>query len=331
MSLDGRLLHRAKLRLDAKRRENEDAAAERLSQVYAANPRIKEIDDELRSTVIDAMGHALSEGGDPQIALDELREESLYLQNERVRELVLSGFSSDYTDEKYMCPKCRDTGYDGIRICSCLMAIYKDEQRKELSAMLDMGGETFDSFELDYYDAAPDPVTGISPRDNMDMVYETCVRYAERFGKRSANLFMTGGTGLGKTFLSACIAKVVSEKGFSVVYDTAPAIFARFEDEKFSKDDVSSARTDINKFFTCDLLIIDDLGTELATAFVTSALYNLINTRLISGRKTIINSNSSLRELGSRYSPQIMSRLEGEYETLPFFGRDIRAIKKQGG
>ena len=331
MSLDGRLLHRAKLRLDAMRRENEDTAAERLSQVYAANPRIKEIDDELRSTVIDAMGHALSEGGDPQIALDELREESLYLQNERVRELVLSGFASDYTDEKYMCPKCRDTGYDGTRICSCLMAIYKDEQRKELSAMLDMGGETFDSFELDYYDAAPDPVTGISPRDNMDMVYETCVRYAERFGKRSANLFMTGGTGLGKTFLSACIAKVVSEKGFSVVYDTAPAIFARFEDEKFSKDDVSSARTDINKFFTCDLLIIDDLGTELATAFVTSALYNLINTRLISGRKTIINSNSSLRELGSRYSPQIMSRLEGEYETLPFFGRDIRAIKKQGG
>lgn len=329
MALDGRLLHRAKLRLDEMRRNNETAASQRLAQVYARNPRIKEIDAELRSTVIDAMGHALASGTDPENAIDELREENLFLQDERSRELVMSGFPADYTDEKYMCPKCRDTGYNGTELCSCLMALYKDEQRRELSAMLDIGSETFDNFDLDYYDPTPDPATGISPRDNMDMVYENCVRYAERFGRGSSNLFLHGGTGLGKTFLSTCIAKVVSERGFSVVYDTAPNIFARFEDDKFAKDDSAAARSDVNKFLTCDLLIIDDLGTELATAFVTSALYNLINTRLITGKKTIINSNCTMQKLGERYSPQIMSRLEGEYEVLSFYGRDIRLIKKQ--
>lgn len=330
MSLDGKILRRAKNRLDEMRRNGEAEQSLRLARAYKLNPRIREIDDELRSTVIDAMGLALSRGTDPEEAIAEIREENLFLQEERVRELVGAGLPADYTDEKFMCPICRDTGYNGTKICACLMEIYRQEQAKELSSMLDMGKETFDNFNLEYYDDTPDPMTGISPRSNMDLVYEVCVRYAETFGKKSKNLFMSGSTGLGKTFLSTCIAKVVSEKGYSVVYDTAGSIFARFEDEKFSKDDdTASARADVNRYLTCDLLIIDDLGTELTTAFVTSALYNLINTRLITGKKTIISSNSTMQELRSKYSPQIMSRLQGEYEVLSFYGRDIRLLKKE--
>ena len=330
MSLDGKLLRRAKDRLDEMKRNNEAEQSLRLAKAYKLNPRIKEIDDELRSTVIDAMGLALSRGTDPQEAIAEIREENLFLQEERVRELVHVGLPADYTDEKVMCPVCRDTGYNGTKICDCLLELYRQEQAKELSSMLDMGNETFDHFNLEYYDDTPDASTGISPRSNMDLVYEICVRYAETFGKKSKNLFMSGSTGLGKTFLSTCIAKVVSEKGYSVVYDTAGSIFARFEDEKFSKDDdTAAARADVNRYLSCDLLIIDDLGTELTTAFVTSALYNLINTRLVTGKKTIISSNCSMQELRGKYSPQIMSRLQGEYEVLSFYGRDIRLLKKE--
>jgi DNA replication protein DnaC len=174
-----------------------------------------------------------------------------------------------------------------------------------------------------------DARTGISPRDSMEIVFETCREYARTFSKKSMNLFLSGGTGLGKTFLSTCIARVVSERGFSVVYDTASSIFSKYEQEKFSKntDDVDRARADIKRLETCDLLIVDDLGTEMPTSFVTSALYTLINTRLMNDRKMVISSNIPMSDLGRRYSAPIMSRLEGEFLVLNFYGRDIRLIK----
>ncbi|MGM9521306.1 MAG: ATP-binding protein [Oscillospiraceae bacterium] len=329
MSLDGKLLARAKTRLDRRRTENEEAAARRREEAYSKNPRIREIDARLRGTMMDTIGVALGSGRDPLEALDAIRDENLTLQEERTLELAACGLPGDYLDNKYICPKCRDTGYDGTRICSCLMELYRDEQRRELSGLLKLGEETFDSFDLSLYDDKPDPETGISPREAMETVYEMCREYARKFSKNSMNLFLSGGTGLGKTFLSTCIAKVVSEKGFSVVYDTAASVFSRYEDDKFSKSgDPEQSRADVRRLETCDLLIVDDLGTEFSTAFVTSALYTLINSRLTSGKKTIISSNLSLKELSSRYSAPIMSRLQGEFYILKFYGRDIRLIKK---
>lgn len=329
MTIDTKLLRRARERLAARRREEEAERSARTAEVYRLAPRVKILDAELKGTMLDVIGHTLRSSGDVSAAVEDIREENLYLQSERAEELAAAGFPPDYLDEKYFCSKCHDTGYCGGEMCICLETLYAEEQRRELSKMLNIGEETFDHFDLDWYDPTPDPVTGISPRRSMDFVYETCVRYAEKFGKNAYNLFLNGGTGLGKTFLSSCIAKVVSERGFSVVYDTAGTIFTRFEEEKFSKSgDLSEARGDVKRYLTCDLLIVDDLGTELATAFVTSALYNLINTRLITGKKTIINSNLSMGEIRSRYSPQIVSRLEGEYQVLPFYGQDIRIQKK---
>ena len=160
-----------------------------------------------------------------------------------------------------------------------------------------------------------------------------CVEYARKFGANSMNLFFVGEPGLGKTFLSACIARVVAESGNSVVYDMASSVFAKFEDAKFARnDDTAEARAEvraeIKRYLECDLLILDDLGTEMTTAFTVSALYELINTRLVAGKKTIISSNLPLQELQRRYSKQIMSRLEGDYEVLTSAGDDIRKKRK---
>lgn len=329
MSLDGKLLSRAKARLDEKKRAREAEYNRRLTYVYDRNPKIRELDQEIKGTVIDVIGFALSNGGNPEAAIEDIRDENLYLQSELRNELMAAGFSADYFDYKYLCEKCHDTGYQGAKICSCLLDIYKQEQKKDLSNLFKLGMETFDNFDLDYYDDAADSATRISPRQRMEVIYETCLEYARKFGKNSCNLFLNGGTGLGKTFLSACIARVVSDRGFSVVYDTASAVFSKFEDDKFSKsEDSKSLREDVNRYLNCDLLILDDLGTEMTTTFTVSALYTLINTRLTLGKKTVMNSNLSLEELRGRYSLQIMSRLEGEYQILTFFGRDIRLLKK---
>ena len=330
MSLDGKLLKRARDRLDARRKQNEEAAARRREEVYDRNPRIRELDRRLRETVARAVTGAFSGGTDPVEALDAIREENLELQERRAMELIRMGLPVDYLDDKYICPRCRDTGYDGTELCSCLMDLYKDEQRKDLSQLLKLGEQTFDSFDLNLYDDTPDPATGVSPRSVMTAVYDFCSEYAGNFSPSSLNLFLQGGTGLGKTSISTCIARVVSERGWSVVYETAGAAFAKYEAEKFGRGDPDELRRDIRRMETCDLLILDDLGTEFATSFVTSALYTLLNTRLASGKKTVISSNLTLRELSERYSAPIMSRLTGEFYMLKFVGTDLRGRGRGG-
>ena len=154
---------------------------------------------------------------------------------------------------------------------------------------------------------------------------------AKRRGEPMDHILLYGPPGLGKTFLSACIARVVSEHGFSVVYDTAVNIFAQFETQKFSRDedDTREARDGTRRYLGCDLLILDDLGSEMTTPFVQSALYQLLNTRLTGGKRTIISTNLTPDDIRRRYTPQLASRLEGEYHMLRFFGEDIRLQKKQ--
>ena len=219
-------------------------------------------------------------------------------------------------------------------MCQCLKDLCRQEQIKSLSSLLDLGGQSFETFRLDYYDRMVWQEFRRSPRENMEFVLSACRSYAEFFGTSSPkNLFLNGTPGLGKTFLSACIARVVSEKGYSVVYDTASNIFSRFETKKFAKDgeEARQADQDTRRYLRCDLLILDDLGSEFTTPFVQAALYELINTRLVEGKHTVISSNLNLGAIRQRYTPQVASRLEGEYLSLPFFGQDIRQLKKQRG
>ena len=330
MATDSKVMARAlrKYREDVERYRQD--RQEQVERIYRKLPRVEEITMELRATMGQVVAAAFRSGTDPQPVLEALKERNLALQRERAELLVGGGFPFDALEEKPRCPLCGDTGYGDRGPCRCLMAYYTREQNRELSKLLDLGSQSFDTFDFQWYDTAYWPEEGTSPRENMEIVYELCANYAHNFSPRSPNLLMTGAPGLGKTFLSACIAREVSDAGYSVVYDTATHVFAQFESGKFGRDNPfdEDAQADMNRYLNCDLLIMDDLGTEMATAFVTSAFYQVVNHRLMAGRQTILNTNLSLEELGRRYGAAIRSRLEGEYQILTFFGRDIRQQKR---
>lgn len=328
MAYDGKLMRRAIARYDEDKQRRAENLRARQRAVYARCPRIEEITRELSRTMAKIIASGLKRGSDPRPAIAALQEENLRLQAERAQLLAQLGYPADYLAEKPACPHCGDTGFRGSELCSCLRAYYAREQEQELSAMLDLGTQSFETFCFDYYSPVPDSDLGISPRANMERVYDACRDYAYEFSPRSGNLLLSGGTGLGKTFLSASIARVVSESGHSVVYDTAGHIFSRFEAQKFGREEGDSAAGDVDRALRCDLLILDDLGTELATSFVQSAMYQLVNTRLITGKKTVISTNLNPAELGRRYGAPVRSRLEGEYRLLLFFGEDIRLRRK---
>lgn len=330
MSYEPKIVRRATARLEHRRdmRERKRWALEQ--QLYRQEPRLRQLDAALRSTMVEltdliAAGKPVEADG-PEIA--DIRRRNLALQAERAELLHGLGYEPDALDARPSCPVCGDTGWDGTEMCACLKALCAQEQIKELSSLLNLTGEqTFDKARLDVYSDTVWPDMGKSPRAHMEGVIALCRGYAEQFGHYPLkNLFLSGATGLGKTFLSGCMAREVSEQGFSVVYDTAIRLFAAFEAKKFSRDmdEGQKARDDTRRYLNCDLLILDDLGSELTSPLVQTSLYELINSRLLSDKATVISSNLTMDDVRSRYSPQVASRLAGEYRTLPFFGEDIR-------
>ncbi|MGI5987364.1 MAG: ATP-binding protein [Dysosmobacter sp.] len=328
MAYDGRIMRRALQRFEEDRTARQEAFARRREQVFARRPRLRQIEQELGQTMSRIISGALRRGTDPRPAIETLRDENLSLQREKREILSELGLPEDYLEEKPACALCGDTGYRGGEVCLCLRRYYAREQQKELSRMLDLGSQSFDTFSLEWYsDRGRDG--GVSPQENMKAVYDVCAEYAYQFGKKPGNLLLFGAPGLGKTHLSAAIAREVSGKGYSVVYDTAAHVFEQFEAQKFSREEDEEISADVERVLQCDLLILDDLGTEMVTAFVQSALYRIVNTRLMEKKSTILNTNLTPGELGRRYSPQIASRIEGEYQILPFLGEDIRKLKRR--
>ena len=332
MAYDPNILRRASARLEEQRRQREDRREALRQQAYAREPRLAQLDRRLQATMAELVSASLRRGEDVSRTLQSIRERNLDIQRQRAVLLGGLGLPEDALDDKPACPKCGDTGWRGAKMCDCLKELCAQEQIKELSKLLDLGEQSFDTFRLDYYSDQLWPGRASSPRANMDLVYEVCLNYAQKFGRfQFKNLFLTGAPGLGKTFLSACIARSVSEQGFSVVYDTAGNIFAQFENRKFQRDaeGVQSARDETRRYLSCDLLILDDLGSELTTQFTQSALYELLNTRLAGDRRMVISSNLTPEDVARRYSPQIASRLLGEFNVLHFFGDDIRLLKRR--
>lgn len=331
MPYDKKILRRAMAQYEEDKQERAEAFASRQQKIFREIPRLAQIDSELRGTMSQIVVSALRRGTDPMPALRVIRDRNLELQRERTVLLMEHGYDPDELEEKPLCVLCGDTGFREGAMCRCLRQYYARTQIRELSRLLDMGNASFESFDFNWYSTTPLPQMGISPRTNMERNYDTCRDYAHQFSARSGNLLLSGDPGLGKTFLSACIARVVSENGYSVVYDSAGHIFSQFERVKFRREEDEAAEEDVDRCLQCDLLIVDDLGTEMTTAFVQSALYQIVNSRLMEGKQTIINTNLPPEEIGRRYSPQILSRIEGEYEILPFFGEDIRRQKRLHG
>ena len=332
MAYDPNVLRRAVDRLEGERHRRRVELDRLRDRAYGREPRLAQLDRQLQGTMAQLVAATLRQGGNPAQAVRTVKEKNLDLQQERAVLLGAMGLPADALEDKPACPLCGDTGWRGAQMCDCLKRLCAQEQIRELSKLLDLGEQSFDSFRLDYYSQTPWPGRGASPRENMELVYEVCLNYAQKFGRfYFKNLFLSGAPGLGKTFLSACIARTVSESGFSVVYDTAVNIFTRFEEQKFARDrlEAGEAKDETRRYLGCDLLILDDLGSELSTPFVQSALYTLINTRLTADKRTVISSNLTMDQVRARYTPQIASRLEGEYRVLPFYGEDIRLLRKQ--
>ena len=337
MAYDGKVLAAARERFEADKERRAAAFRARREEILRAEPRLDEVERALRSTMGRVIAAALRHGTDPTAAVERQRQENLALQEERRRLLREAGFAEDALTEQSACTRCNDTGYtpDG-QMCECFRRYYVEEQNRELSRLLNIGEQSFENFRLDYYPREYREDCHKVPYEHMERVERICRQYASGFGSSGAvrNLFLTGDPGLGKTFLSACIAREVSKNGFSVVYDTATHVFSQFETNKFrrfSEEEQEEAAADVRRYLACDLLIVDDLGTELVTPFVQDALYQLINGRIVSEKHTIINSNLDERAIRQRYSPQIASRLGGEYFTLVFVGDDIRKLKQRRG
>lgn len=221
------------------------------------------------------------------------------------------------------CALCKDTGYSGGRLCKCVLDIAKGLAFEEMSKSLPLGECRFDNFDLKYYSEAPDG-EGVIPRKRATAILNLCKQFAENFDLSSRSLLFIGSAGLGKTHLSLAIVSAVSAKGFGVVYGSAQNLFSAAEKEHFS---FSGETTAEDALLDCDLLVIDDLGTEFYSSYAASLFYNIINTRILNKKPTVINTNLNFDELEKRYTPRITSRFIGNYDMKKFVGSDIRQIK----
>ena len=326
MGYSNEVMQRARARLAAAKADRESENRQHLDEAYAKVPRLREIDRQLRLTMAMAAQAVFSSGGDVNEALEEARQQNLSLQREREK-LIRIYFEEGYLDDSPVCDRCGGSGYVGATMCECLAELCRQEQKKELT-FLNVGRENFDQFRLDYYPDRLDPKLGINIRTLMEKTYNTCRKYAYGFTERSSNLLFSGDTGLGKTFLSACIARTVADRGYSVVYESAGHLFANLERAKFSGEE--QAREDVKKYTDCDLLILDDLGTEMPGQFTTAALYSLVNDRILMGKAMIVSTNLTVDDLSRRCSPQIASRLRGNFTRVAFLGDDIRMKRNWG-
>ena len=295
-----------------------EEADRRAAALHAISPELAKIDRQLAGTGAKIALAAMGTGEDHRARLAAVEAENKALQARRAALLTELGYPVDYTKPVYECPLCEDSGFVNHKMCECMrrelvMAAYECSGLGQL-----MRTQSFESFDLGYYRAGEE-------RDMMARNVEILRAYADNFGKQTEHLILCGATGLGKTHLSTSLAKVIIERGYNVVYTTAIRMFDTFEKKRFSQGYQSKDSTD--KFFDCDLLIIDDLGCEMSTQFTVSTLYDLINTRLNEGRSTVISTNLSGAELRKKYDDRITSRLFGHFVPLPFSGTDIRQQK----
>ncbi len=303
--------------------EARNAADARRSELHRVIPRTEEIDRELSATGIKLMGAAL---GVSRVSVDEIRAGVVKLRAERAALLAAAGYPENYSEPHYECEKCQDTGYIDGYMCSCMkqrliMAGYESSGIARL-----MQNETFDTFSLEYY---ADDRRNL---ENMRYIYQTMRRFAETFDpKSSKSIALFGGTGLGKTHLSTAAAKVIIERGFDVVYTGAIGMFSDFEKVRFGNASGRESGENTDRYFDCDLLIIDDLGSEVANQFTVSCLYDVINTRINKGLPMILSTNLRQDELRQRYWDRITSRIFGEFVTLMLTGTDVRAKKLREG
>lgn len=309
---------------DETRRRNYRLLEERKEYVYTHIPEIRAIDEQIAHISVEKAKELLFRK-DPDTRRS-LHDAIYDLSMERVNLLAMHDLPTDYLEPIYDCPQCKDTGYIGSEKCTCLSqriaaALYAQSNIGDL-----VGRENFSSFRREYYSPNVSGNEKLSPRENIDSVLKKIHTFLEEFDQKpGANLFIYGNTGVGKTFLSSCIADALLKREKSVIYLTAYQLFDQLADYKFRREE-ANAQT-LPAFLNCDLLIIDDLGTELNNSFVSTYLFLCINERILHKRSTIISTNLSIAQISRSYTERVLSRISESYTLLHIYGEDIR-IKK---
>ena len=282
-----------------------------ISEAAINNPRITEINTMLSGIGASLMMAALSGNNDK---IKELKKESEALSKEKKQLLKKSGVK----EKECFCKVCGDTGYVGGKLCECIKSIAKDIALSRMAEKMPLDKCSFDNFDINYY---PEET-----KTKMNNILSFTKKYADNFSLSSENLLFMGKCGLGKTHISLSIIKEVIKKGYNVVYGPAQNLFSQVEKEHFT---YNGSTENLDLLLDADLLVIDDLGTEFMTNFVQSLFYDIVNTRMLKGRPTIINTNLNIDELQNRYTQRIASRFIGEYTIKTFLGSDIRLKKAQ--
>lgn len=316
---------RIRAEYETKAMKAEEAADERREELYRVIPGLRDLDRTLSGFGLRLMKQAM-EGGDTQAGIASLQAENERIQAARRDLLARYGYPADYCSPRYECPKCRDSGYIGIRMCTCMRKKLTEAGMMSSGLGMLMKTQSFENFSLDYY--KNDPAAYARMQDNLQKIRVYATNFGgPEWGKIAHNMLFFGGTGLGKTHLSTSIARVVIEHGYDVFYNSAVGMLADFETQRFGNSAVLGDADNTSRYTTCDLLILDDLGTELVNQFTLSVLYTVINTRMNLAKATIISTNLTAAELRKTYSDRITSRLFGEFNPIPFVGTDVRKLK----
>lgn len=305
-------------------RENQKKALdERKSEVRKKIPEIEDIEQKIGNLCIKVSINALQDIENRDEHLKALKENITNLRMRKSELLVANNYPIDYLDLQYSCNKCKDTGFIGLEKCSC----YKQKLNKLYYRDSDLFNvsdkNNFSNFNMNFYSTKNDGPEKYSPRENMKNIVNGVLKFISNFNEINENLLFYGNSGTGKTFLSHCIAKELVDKGYFVVYKTSEDLIKNLRDIRFNGNSNLE-----DHLINCDLLIIDDLGTEISSEFSKSELFNLLNTKLLRNKKMIISTNYSLDELLSLYSERITSRLFGNFTLYKFYGKDIRLQKK---
>ncbi|MCR4721493.1 MAG: ATP-binding protein [Lachnospiraceae bacterium] len=312
---------------DEIRRNAHYALDERRRQVYDKCPEIKELDIMVARNSFDRAKRSILH--DDPSALDGLDEENRSIAAEKEKLLVANGFPSDYLKLRYECDKCKDTGYVGNVPCSCFKKALSRLLLKDSNMMRLLETQNFDTFDASLFSDDPaekDDTLGATPYKNILSVLAEAKQFVKDFDKKHGNILIYGQTGVGKTFISSCIAKALLDSSHSVLYHTASTLFGTLENKRFRNGDPDALSKEEAHIFECDLLIIDDLGSEFYTQFTASALFDVINERLLAGKSTIISTNLSFEEIIDSYSERTYSRIYKHYDMFKIIGTDLRTM-----
>ncbi len=324
MALEQSIYEEAQNILTERRTLANQRAAQLHDRMRAQNPRVAEIDSALAASSAQVV-RAVLDRADVTAVVARIRDENLALQAELAEILHEAGETVSDFEPRYTCPLCRDTGFADNKRCACLETLLKEIAVAKLSQSAQAKLPAFDELTTAYYPDTADTPSGMSPRARMERVLTFCRQYADDFSAESDSLLLCGPTGTGKTQVSLAIARVAAEKGFGVVYGSAGRLFHQLEREHFGRTDGDT----LEKLAACDLLVIDDLGTEFTSPFYTACLYDLLNTRQLAGLPTIISTNLTVAQIAERYGEAIASRIIGAFQPLVFSGKDIRQIKRE--